>query len=398
MLEITTLFAIIKHLPQSCLEEGIIEKRYVILDRFPKHITVSPISAAMAAANAQQLLNSSWTLHRLSPLHHEKEFHTLLDNPAALKAYAARLRDQITGNAFTGLQGAGTGTDDDALSRTGALTNCTWEVMPTLSLLDPGQPPASTPDGYLWRSSGILVVLEYENAVYKAALLAPPEDESRARRETSATTYLPLLLTRLPNPLRQTFITFLAANFDTYCSVLRLPSHIMCACLETYVTRLAAKHDETILQNVVKELQLTLAFSPSVAPALRTLNVNIPRASLASFVRPENPSGAVLSGLSAYMAKHLAMKLDFSATPVSRNTPEGEHIRLTKIACGGFVLASEGRLKLVTNTKSQRPTTDQLADGDADAQTESDRRALRASEALLQAVLRRAVSNDVEAT
>ncbi|KAL5364372.1 kinetochore complex Sim4 subunit Fta1-domain-containing protein [Aspergillus floccosus] len=355
----------------------------------------------MAAANPQQLLNSSWTLHRLSPLHHEKEFHTLLDNPAALKAYAARLRDQITGNAFAGLQGAGTGTDDDSLSRTGALTNCTWEMMPTLSLLGPEQPPVSTPDDYLKRSSGILVVLEYENAVYKAALLAPPEDESGARRETratSATTYLPLLLTRFPNPLRQTLITFLAANFDTYCSVLRLPSHIMCACLETYVSHLSSTHDETVIQNVVKELQLTLGFSPSVAPALRTLNLNIPRASLASFVRPENPSGAVLSGLSAYLAKHLAMDLDFSTAPVSRNTPAGEHVRLTKIACGGFVLASEGRLKLITHARSQRPTTDQPADSDADAQTESDRLALQASEALLHAVLRRAVSNDVEAT
>ncbi|KAL4897339.1 kinetochore complex Sim4 subunit Fta1-domain-containing protein [Aspergillus ambiguus] len=354
----------------------------------------------MAAARSQQLLNSSWTLHRLSPLHHGKEFNTLLDNPVALKTYATRLRDQLTGNALAGLQGASIGAEDDTLSRTGALTNCTWETMPTLSLQDP-----EASDDYLKRSSGILVVLEYENTVYKAALLAPPEDESRPQRNTTSTTYLPLLLTRLPNPLRQTFITFLAANFDTYCSVLRLPPHVMSICLETYITRVASKHGQSDVEEIVKELQLTLTFPPSVAPALRTLNVNIPRGSLASFVHPRDSEatgstqdGAVLSGLSAYMAKHLAMDLDFSTAPASRKDLASGHVRLTKVACGGFLLGSEGRLKLVTHAKSRRPTTEGPTNGDPDTQTESDRLALRASEALLQTILGRAVSSDVDTT
>lgn len=76
------------------------------------------------------LLNTSWTLHRLSPLHHGKEFQTVVDNPTALSTYAARLRDQLTGDVLAGLQQPApvpAGEDDDGLSKIGALKTCTWE-------------------------------------------------------------------------------------------------------------------------------------------------------------------------------------------------------------------------------------------------------------------------------
>ena len=40
----------------------------------------------MEQASRGQLFNTSWTLHRLSPLHHAKDFETLLNNEAVAHA------------------------------------------------------------------------------------------------------------------------------------------------------------------------------------------------------------------------------------------------------------------------------------------------------------------------
>ncbi|KAF7592679.1 hypothetical protein BBP40_012579 [Aspergillus hancockii] len=344
------------------------------------------------------MLNTSWTLHRLSPLHHEKEFSSLVDNPDALKTYATRLRDQLTGNVLSGFQ-VGTSTttpEEESLSRTGALKECTWEAIPSLSLenLDSASNPV--------HPCGILVILEYENITYKAALLAPP-DESHS---TSDSTYLPLLLARLPGPLRQTFISFLSANFDTYCSVFRLPSQFLCAVLESYTNVLTKGHSRAsarsraILEDHVKEVQITVSFSPSVAPALRSLNINIPRGSIADFLpateqdSDDEPSGSILSGLSAYIEKHLAMDLDLAGSS-ARDSPARKHVRITKIACGGFVLGAEGKLKLVA--QPARTSSQDDDSGDDDTPSERNRLALRAGEVLLYSVVRRALVGESQA-
>ncbi|KAB8078896.1 kinetochore complex Sim4 subunit Fta1-domain-containing protein [Aspergillus leporis] len=352
----------------------------------------------MAPSISSQMLNTSWTLHRLSPLHHEKEFRSLLDNPDALKTYANRLRDQLTGNVLAGFQvgTSTTTTEEEALSRTGALKECTWEAIPSLSLEDP---EATHPD----HPCGILVVLEYENIIYKAALLAPPSHESFSYRENS--TYLPLLLTRLPGPLRQTFISFLSAKFDTYCSVFRLPSQFLCAGLESYTNVLtegqsrASARSRGILEDLVKEVQITVSFSLSVAPDLRSLNINIPRGSIADFLpavgdSDGEPSGSILSGLSAYIEKHLAMNLDLAGSS-PRDSPARKHVRISKIACGGFVLGGEGKLKLVARPARTSSGDDDSGDDDGN---ERNRLALRASEVLICSVIRRALVGAGRAT
>lgn len=335
----------------------------------------------MAQPNIRQLLNTSWTLHRLSPLHHGDECQSLLNNPTALNTYATRLRDQLTGDVLAGLQagisgaGAGGGADeDDTLSKTGTLKSCTWE---TISHLEG--------HGDDDNSRGILIVLEYENITYKAALLAAPPTTSTTTTQSKGSTSLPLLLTKCPSPLRHILITFLSTNFDTYCSPLRLPSHAMCDGMDVYVNTFLENDDTTsttMLQDVVKDMQITLWFPPSVAPALRSLNINIPRATFGEFLRnspastshlDSNSSSPFLSGLSAYLEKHLAMKLDLRA-------PGKQPVRLSKIACGGFVLGSEGRMKLVARSGQE-----------GDGSDDDDRLQLRAAEMLLRDVLNRAV-------
>lgn len=343
----------------------------------------------MAQQNIRQLLNTSWTLHRLSPLHHGDECQYLLNNPTALNTYATRLRDQLTGDVLAGLQlgisGAAGGADeDDTLSKTGALKTCTWETISHLAEHNNDDRPAD--------SRGILIVLEYENITYKAALLAAPSPSTTATTtQSKGSTPLPLLLTKCPSPLRRTLIAFLSTNFDTYCSSLHLPSHAMCDGMDVYVSTFLASDGDTtsaipgssprdILQDVVKDMQITLSFPPSVAPALRSLNINIPRASFGEFLRGSAPtshfdssSSPFLSSLSAYLEKHLAMKLDL-------RVPGKQPVRLTKIACGGFVLGSEGRMKLVARSGQD--------DNDDDG---GDRLQLRAVETLLRDILNRAV-------
>lgn len=368
-------------------------------------------------SNPLQLLNTSWTLHRLSPLHHGKEFQTLLNNAVALKTYAARLRDQLTGDIFGDgafqIGANATGGGDDALSKTGALKECTWETISGWSQLEPNSSSSSRsadsdPDSSNENNAlGILIVLEYEHTTYKVALLARPrseeENEDKEEQHTStSSTFLPLLLTRLPNPLRQTFISFLSANFDTYCSLLRLPSNFLCAGLGTYLRVLLTSAESvttsrSVLETLVKEIQLTLSFSPSIAPALRTLNITIPRQTLVQFILDNSHtnnrvstdihgSNPFLTCLNAYLEKHLAMKLDLNNFS-SGQTLARQHVRLTKVACGGFVLGAEGKIKLVV----ANPDSETV---DGREQQDQDRMALRASEELLQTAIRRAVTRE----
>ncbi|RAH60536.1 hypothetical protein BO85DRAFT_366782 [Aspergillus piperis CBS 112811] len=350
------------------------------------------------------LLNTSWTLHRLSPLHHGRDFDSLVNNPAALKFYATRLRDQLTAASFPiALQSTGPlpTTDDDTLSRTGALQSCTWEPIPSLSFSDIEH--ERDPD-----NDGILVKLEYENATYKAALLSlsplpaiqteiTPKPRTRTRSQTQThATHLPLLLTRFPAPLRQTFVSFLSSTFDTYCSPLRLPSRFIGTALNTYINTLTSEDGSGSINavEIVKELHLTLSFPAFAAPDLRTLNITVPRESLSGFLGAGNNGDGsesdVLAVLSAYLEEHLAMKFDLTGGKTEPTLKGQDHVRLARIACGGFALGGDGKLKLVAST----PAGD---NGDLGAIAgRNNHLALRACEVLLSDILRRAEMNEDE--
>ncbi|KAJ5735273.1 CENP-A-nucleosome distal centromere subunit CENP-L [Penicillium malachiteum] len=348
----------------------------------------------MEPASSWQLFNTSWTLHRLSPLHHKKDCEALLDNQYALNTYAARLRDQLTGDVLAGLQATASAADDDALSKTGALKECTWRSFSTSS---PSGDASSASDRHA-SFPGILVTLEYENITYKAALLAESSSSSQ-RPSRAGSTFLPLLLTKCPNALRQTLISFLSANFDAYCAPLRLSSAFLCSGLEKFVDELRTGSDRTasddILEEVIRELQLTLAFSAAIAPALKSLNVSIARSSLAGFIHDgANTSKRTLKqklrcplipNLTSYLETHLAMQLDLDGS--SPNQVAKQHVRLSKVTCAAFVLGGDGRMKLVVSaTRSENQGQDERMG--------KDEAALRASEALLHAVIGKAVISD----
>jgi hypothetical protein len=418
----------------------------------------------MSRPSPEQLLNTSWTIHRISPLHHSKDFQTLIGNPDALKTYARRLRDQLTGEFdYVQQQGVqvGGGLDDGggsgAMSKAGTLKECIWGTIPTWSHYyhQRDEAPFSNPQDEdssslqqrdilsAENALGILVTLEYENITYKAVLLAGPDGYSYPHRvDQKGSTYLPVLLTRLPIPLRQSFISFLATTFDTYSSVLRLPSSFLCSRLEAYIaslTRASVNIDKsgqsssedgppsalttpsaitsrTLLEEVMKDVQLTLAFSPPVAPALKALDVHIPRESLVSFAvngasrtqqllrsshpsplsqKQEQASIPFLNSLSAYFERHLAMKLDLCHTPPgdqgSLVNPR-QHVRLSKVACSAFVLGADGRIKIIADP-GRSAAIDDNSSSTEDNNDEA-RRVLRANEDILRVLVLRAAGED----
>lgn len=394
------------------------------------------------AQSGTELFSTSWTLHRLSPLYHGQDSnHSLLDVPECFRTYANRLRDTLTGNVLGGIvqtstPSTGMGGLDDVLARAGALKECKWTAIPTWSywneehsiLEDPAQdaPLTLTAD----QSAGILISLHYENATYKAALLAGPdgyrhEDADRP----GGTTFLPLLVTRMPNALRQSLISFLSETFDTRVSVLRLPSSFLCRALERYLAtlnRIASRgrrhtanqtatsrvESRAFMESVIKEVQLTLSFPLPVSTDLKSLDIHLPRESLSAFYEhglgdleaesnkknkeAEVPSAPFLKALSEYFDRNLAMKLDlrdFMGQPASSTGDcKGRNIKLTKVSCGAFVLGSEGRIKFLANpgrTILLDDSDEEEGDG-IDIDEREKRLVWRANEELLRVLIARA--------
>ncbi|PYH48690.1 uncharacterized protein BP01DRAFT_379874 [Aspergillus saccharolyticus JOP 1030-1] len=432
------------------------------------------------------LLNTTWTLHRLSPLHHGKEFPSLLNNDQALKTYAARLRDHLTGGTTTTPSSSSSRTTfqlgggasnpedpDPSSSKTGALVSCTWETIPTLSLsghtttttttsTSPsdttnrprGRPRRPTPTPGT-PGAGILITLTYDSQTYRAALLThsaalstssalKPETHNPAAASTSPepsssttsrkrtlrsqshtqSTHLPLLLTKLPAPLRQSFLAFLAATFDTYTAGLNLASGVLCEALEAYVSSLLegesgglGREEEgeegEVVEAVVRELHIMLGFQGPVAPGLRGLDICVPRGTIKRVVgrrRSGGGSGAeggaegeaegvdVLGKVGEYLDTHLAMKVDLRA---GKGLGSGNVVGVTRISCGGFLLGADGKMKLVgAGAAGQVGGEGEEEDADEDddvppagagrALSLKDRLALRAAEILLMNVVRRA--------
>ncbi|KAJ0423682.1 kinetochore complex Sim4 subunit Fta1-domain-containing protein [Aspergillus carlsbadensis] len=366
----------------------------------------------MAMASPLHLVNTSWTSHRLSPLHHGSENSSLLDR-AALETYANRLRDHLT-NSVADAQGWRAEEDTAGVSNTGALNRCTWESISSLSFLN--QQPVEDGDEEA-QPVGILITLGYENITYKAALLANPSISTSSSRtsqkgkqpqrgrpkrtsstSSSTSTSLPLLLTRLPKALREQFIAFLSSNFDTYVSSLRFSSDVLCDLLQSYVGSLSSTRggtngeegaDPVSIEDIIREMHLTLSFAPPIAPSLKTLSVSLPRETIASFLRRTAGSSSaggedadtgkrVISGLSGYLQKHLAMELGLGAG--GGVTLSSGYVRLTRIACAGFVITGEGRVKVVGKAVQEG----------GDEEGTRDQRMLRGGEALVRAVLGRA--------
>lgn len=331
--------------------------------------------------------------HRISPLHHSKDHRVLIGNQDALKTYAKRLRDLLTGDFLRSMQVTLTkSVTDDALSKAGALVDCRWEFISTNDNVGNEDEDENEQSIEMEECMGIFITLEYEHIAYRAALLTSPGGYAPVSKDKrrKQSTHLPLLLTRMPTALRNTLIEFLTTSFDAYCSTLHLPPQFLCMILEATITFLARSEtsrqtSNAVLEQVLKETQLTLSFGREVAPALKTLDVNLPRETLSTFARGvrDNNTSHFSASLSQYMDQHLAMKVNLGNTTEDLGK---HHVWLSKVATGTFVLSTEGRFKLIDTSNPQELEEEQ---------TSVQRLIRSANEQILRSLVQRAIGDDM---
>ncbi|KAI5292787.1 hypothetical protein KEM52_006071 [Ascosphaera acerosa] len=312
----------------------------------------------------KELLAVSWTLHRLSQLF--SAGIAGIENQDGLDELARRMRNHLRGDAFreiyAGLEYPAVGAD--AIAKAGPLKQCHWKPLPSWSAARDTTDDSSA-------LSGIFITLEHENAVYKAALIGRAgvgvEDGSLK---------LPLLLTRLPNALRQAVITFICETFDAHCAPLRLPSDCLCRYFEAYVRSLA-RADEEFVEAILKDAQLSVVFPPPIAPSLKGLQIYLPQATIGQLAQTNDGDSGdlqqpIFTALSDHLTKHLAMDVQAWSPKLGRE-------RIVQVSSAAVVLGSEGKVKLAA----------QPQDGDGH-HTRKDRAIQQANQGLLIALVERA--------
>ncbi|KAK8080820.1 hypothetical protein PG997_008638 [Apiospora hydei] len=206
------------------------------------------------------LFNTTFALYRVSPLYLGPE---RLDR-TRLQTLSKRLRDTLVGDVVRGVQVglAGSSSEDATLGRAGALEGVEWRWVPLRKLLprrSGGGKSAGEAAQRTTRERGagdndeerntdaraLTVELRYENNTFAACLLPRlyKDDSSDGAEAAAAATsqwsihneastdlvadqkqflHLPLLLLRMPTPLRSVLNDFLARTFDVRIRPLRL--------------------------------------------------------------------------------------------------------------------------------------------------------------------------------
>jgi hypothetical protein len=309
------------------------------------------------------LYSTTFTLNRLSPLYTGR--NTLLDNPSLLQ-YSRLFRDILAGDVLRGVR-VGLGSDEDALARVGPLQTVTWRLLPEEDLWNANE--ESEVDNSIRNSDqqGILVTVTYEKATYVAMLLGGGQEVLRG----DGFQYFPLLLTRMPGSLRDTFTDFLASTFDTRVSIMHLGREYMTKALEVYISDCSMDEDGELadmsqisrkLRNVIKDVQITVGFDlPSGGPSLKTIDFLVAREDLPKIVQigrrvEKDPAheSPFMTALWNYVNAHLALDM------------RHERVKILKVACGAFVLGAEGKAKLTERVEGdsvQSSATRKLVDG-----------------------------------
>ncbi|KAJ4376948.1 hypothetical protein N0V86_006386 [Didymella sp. IMI 355093] len=275
------------------------------------------------------LYNRTYSLYRLSPLHHGD---TPLLADRILRTHAKRLREQLKGDNVRGVQVDFASADDTA--RLGPLEECSWDLLGDedawidrhRQLHDPEASQLPSPT----EPRGVEVTLEYETQSYNALLLRDPHNTTAPDGFSS----LPLLLVKMPGPVRNVFLQYLRTSFDAHVAPLRLPSTFIVGSIETYFGHLSASTSTQTIQDFVRQLSVQLAFA-STTTLLKHIDITIAAADVPGFVaRGRHARGKPFTAaLSSYLAKHLALDI---------TNPK---VQISRVSCNSFHLATE-RLKL----------------------------------------------------
>lgn len=345
------------------------------------------------AAHHVPFYNTTFSAHRVSPLYLGGPGQPL--DARRLQTLAQRLRDVLVGDVVRGVE-VGLGQDEDGvMGRAGALevVEMRWVGVEGVLGLEEGTGAGK---------DMLFVGLRYEAAVCTALLvpwLGEEEDQGGAAaggfggrgKEVDESQFLvmPLLLMRMPAPLKAVVAEFLATAFDCRVSPLRLGTRSMVQGWEAWIETVGLPTRGPLAKDVV--LSLGFYVPPEEGEAgkdesedegdqqlgLKSIEVFIPAAELRRFAdagrtpsRPKAGSEAIwendirkrrkLAGrmyeegwewrkestdedstasqpfteaLGRYVNQHLGLNLFHPG------------VRITKMACGGFVM-SESRLKI----------------------------------------------------
>ncbi|KAL2066049.1 hypothetical protein VTL71DRAFT_2120 [Oculimacula yallundae] len=302
------------------------------------------------------LYNTTFSLFRLSPLHTGS--NEALSN-SRLRELADQFRDILAGEVLRGVR-VGLGQEDDALARVGALQTVTWRLLPeeeTWSAEDETEMANDDTTISLAACRGTIITVTYEKMAYKAILLRDERgdytDASMVtiREDTDGFQNFPLLLSRMPGSLRDAFANFLVDTFDTRISALQFSSRHLTGTFEKYVADISMGEDgepldmierSRALRNTIKETLVVIGFDlPGGIAPLKTIDINIAREDLPRMVargksigRKEGTDSPFFDALATYIKGHMALDL------------RHEKIKILRIACGAFVLGTDGKFKL----------------------------------------------------
>lgn len=315
------------------------------------------------------LYTTTYTLHRLSPL------HTTPFTSQILSHHSRTFRDILAGDTLRGVR-IGLGDDETALSKVGALKSVLWRLLGTPGEFESAQNDDSElnssdnggeRDLYLeGNGRGITISTMYVRAEYIAILLRhSPEDlsiigspELGAGRNKDVPGFqsYPLLASRMPISLRNTLMQYLADSFDTHAASLTFNTQFLINTLDTFLDRIYRGLGDGNGAKVVKDVLVTFSFAPIPTTDgtkaeedadLRAIDITIARDDIAQFLvrgrkalqaasrsGEKSAGGAFWTALAHYARSHMALDINHG------------DVRASKVACGAFVLGREGRMKV----------------------------------------------------
>jgi hypothetical protein len=261
------------------------------------------------------LYDTSWTLYSLSQL--SPSFTALCAfDERALKRPAKQLKDYLT-QSTTEKRPLYENEQADS-EKTGSLREVTFSAL---------------------EHPGILISVTHERAVSKFILYGKDD-------ETPYT----LLLTKAAAALVHKLTAFLFDTFSVSATPLKLPSTLLYDTLETYMrtittttTQQPPSRQIPLSKVTLSSLRLTFSFSPPIAPKLRSIDIDIPLASLTA----QTPGRTILTSISTHLER--ATGIYPLAIGLGTEAAEGENdaalARISKVSCAAFALSVEGRLK-----------------------------------------------------
>ncbi|KAI1413952.1 kinetochore complex Sim4 subunit Fta1-domain-containing protein [Hypoxylon sp. FL1857] len=229
-----------------------------------------------------RFFNTTFTTYRTSPLYIGKQALT----PARLQVLSRRLRDALVGDVVRGVQ-VGLESDSAALGRTGALYAVEWRWVGAERILGPRRSDRREGSVELGNDTNedderagrtrqrvLCIELRYENARFTAMLLPDLAGDDNSLASThqpswtwqtdnggtvdqTAFVHLPLLIFRMPAPLKSVLIDFLSSTFDCRIHPLALGTRTLISSWEAWLSDNGSTNGRRALG---KDVFITLGF------------------------------------------------------------------------------------------------------------------------------------------